>query len=284
MKITFLGTSAATSCPMPFCRCKFCETAKKRKGRDLRKRSSILINKDLLIDFGPDIMSASFMYDVSITDVRYLLQTHSHADHFDPSAFGTRFHGYAVENIPKLELYGSKLTIDKLSQMVKDDGYIQDLYNSKEQEELKLKVFPVKHYQTFQVGDYEVTAFPSNHDKSCDSIIYSIFQKNLSILYGTDTDTLSEDFWLNLHKKKIAFDIVVLDHTYGLNINGGGHLNANKFIKHINRMKKENLLKSNARVFATHISHEGNYNYDEFSEYAKKYNYEVAYDGLKIIF
>ncbi len=120
MKITFLGTSAATSCPMPFCRCDFCEKARINGGKDLRKRSSLLINQDLLIDFGPDIMSASFMHNISTVDVRYLLQTHSHADHFDPSAFGTRFPGYAVENVPMLELYGSRLTLDKLSQMVKN--------------------------------------------------------------------------------------------------------------------------------------------------------------------
>ena len=208
MKITFLGTSAATSCPMPFCRCSFCEEAKKRGGKDLRKRSALLINEDLLIDFGPDIMSGAFMHNISITNVRYLLQTHSHADHFDPSAFGTRFPGYAVENVPELELYGSKLTIDKISQMVKDDGYIQNLYDPKEQEDLKLKVFPVKHYQTFQAGNYEIVAFPSNHDESCDSMIYSISQENFSVFYGTDTDTLSEDFWLNLKRKKL--DLMLL--------------------------------------------------------------------------
>ncbi len=167
--------------------------------------------------------------------------------------------------------------------MVKDDGYIQDLYDKEEQKELKLKVFPLEHFQTLQVGSYEVTAFPSNHDDSCDSLIFAISQGKVSILYGTDTDTLPESFWENLREKTIKFDVVILDHTYGPNIDGEGHLNANKFIEHINRMDKNNFLKPNARVFATHISHEGNYNHEKFSEYAKKHNYEVAYDGLQII-
>jgi len=80
----------------------------------------------------------------------------------------------------------------------------------------------------------------------------------------------------------LRFDIVILDLTYGLNIDGGGHLNANQFIDHIQRMRDENLLKKNARIFATHISHEGNPIHSEMVEYGKKYGYEVAYDGLTI--
>src|SRR5260370_34065047 len=90
MKITFLGTAAATSYPSAFCRCKFCNTARERGGKDFRKRSSVIINDDLLIDMGPDIMSASFLYEKSIADIRYHLQTHYHSDHFDSQGFSTR--------------------------------------------------------------------------------------------------------------------------------------------------------------------------------------------------
>jgi hypothetical protein len=92
------------------------------------------------------------------------------------------------------------------------------------------------------MGSYEITAFLSNHDKSCDSMIYSISQGNLSLP----------------------------------DINGEGHLNANKFIAHLKRMKKDNILKPDALVFATHISHEGNYNHKEFSDYAESSGYKVA--------
>src|SRR5579859_6030285 len=76
MEITFLGTAAATSYPLAFCRCEFCIQARKLGGKDFRKRSSIIFNDDLLIDMGPDILSASFMYHKSIAEIRYCLQTH----------------------------------------------------------------------------------------------------------------------------------------------------------------------------------------------------------------
>ena len=280
MEITFLGTSAATSCPLMFCRCKVCEQARKLGGPDFRKRSSLLINKDLLIDLGPDIMSASFMHGVSIADIRYCLQTHSHSDHFDASHLSTRIPEYASENVPFLELYASNATLKKMSEMLKADGYIDNILDPKEQKLLSMTVFPVKALQTFNIGKYQVTAFPTNHDRSVDSLLYAITEDNFSIFYGTDTDILPEETWKGFHNKKIKFDIVILDLTYGPDIEGGGHLNANQFIEHIQRMKDENLLKKNARIFATHISHEGNSIHSEMVEYGKKYGYEIAYDGL----
>ena len=52
MKLKFLGTGAATACPLPFCNCQICKDARKFGGKDFRKRSSILINDDLIIDMG----------------------------------------------------------------------------------------------------------------------------------------------------------------------------------------------------------------------------------------
>ncbi len=50
MKLTFLGTDAATAFPLPFCKCDVCTECRELGGKNLRKRSSLLINDDLLID------------------------------------------------------------------------------------------------------------------------------------------------------------------------------------------------------------------------------------------
>ena len=54
MQITFLGTGAATAVPLPFCSCPTCRAARVQGGKDLRTRSALLINDDLLIDCGAD--------------------------------------------------------------------------------------------------------------------------------------------------------------------------------------------------------------------------------------
>lgn len=282
MNITFLGTAAATSYPLIFCRCEFCKQARKLGGKDFRKRSSVIINNDLLIDMGPDIMSASFMHNKSIADIRYCLQTHPHSDHFDASHFTTRMPEYmGIDTLP-IQLYASEATLRKMSEMSKNEGYADDLFDPKTKKRMNVDVFPVKPLQPFKVGRYEVTAFSTDHDKSVDSFLYAVTEDGFTVFYGTDTDSLSEETWNGFHAMKMHFNIVVLDHTYGLDVDRGGHLNAHRFIEHIQRMMKEDLLAENARIFATHISHEGNPTHAELSKYAAQLGYEIAYDGLVI--
>jgi len=56
MQLTFLGTAAAEGYPAIACGCDNCTVARRRGGRDLRKRSHAIIDDDLLIDLGPDLL------------------------------------------------------------------------------------------------------------------------------------------------------------------------------------------------------------------------------------
>lgn len=227
-------------------------------------------------------MAAACMYNRPITNIRYWLQTHSHSDHFDPSHLVTRMPEYMGVDVPQLQLFSSEATLHKMSEMTACEGYVSDLFNIKDQQQLKLKVSAVQRCRSFTAGRYQITAFPANHDRSIDSLLFSITENGFLVFYGTDTDTLPEETWNGFHKNKLQFNIVILDHTYGHNIFGSDHLNANKFIEHMQRMKAENLLAENARILATHISHEGNPPHKILSEFAAKNGYEIAFDGLVI--
>ncbi|MBX3085520.1 MAG: hypothetical protein KF716_28045 [Anaerolineae bacterium] len=282
MEITFLGTAAATSYPLAFCRCEVCTQARKLGGKDFRKRSSIIINDDLLIDMGPDVVAASFMYHKSLVDIRYCLQTHPHADHFDASHLTTRVPEFMGVDTPLLHLYGSEATLRKMSEMLNNEGYVQDMFEAEAKRRLNLEIVAVEPLQPFQVGTYEVVAFRTDHDTSVQSRLYSVREGDFTVFYGTDTDSLPEETWQGFHTMKLRFNVVILDHTYGPDADSGGHLNANRFIEHIRRMRTEHLLADTARIFATHISHEGNPTHSALSSYAKNFGYEIAYDGLVI--
>lgn len=111
MIITFLGTAAANAYPEAFCSCENCIQARYLGGPSLRKRSSILINDDLLIDLGPDIMTAANLHARPLTNVRYCLQTHAHADHLDASHFFSHSPEFGVIDAPKLHFYTSAGTL-----------------------------------------------------------------------------------------------------------------------------------------------------------------------------
>ncbi len=107
MKITFLGTAAANAFPEAFCKCRNCVQARMLGGPSLRKRSAALINEDLLIDLGPDVMAASQVHGCPLDNVRYCLQTHPHADHLDLSHLLSRSPGFGVVGAPVLDFYAS---------------------------------------------------------------------------------------------------------------------------------------------------------------------------------
>lgn len=282
MKITFLGTAAATSYPLAFCKCAYCNEAREHGGKDFRKRSSIIINDDLLVDMGPDIMSASFMYGKSIADIRYLLQTHPHSDHFDPQLFNTRIPEFMGVSMSKLQVYASERTLAKMSEMVRGEGIIDDFLRPDEQKRLNMEIFPVEPSSSFEVGNYKISAFLAGHDKAVGSLLYAVTEDDFTCFYGTDTDVLPEETWKSFHEAELRFNVVILDQTYGPDFDGPGHLNADRFKKQIERMEKEKLLADGARILATHISHEGNPPHDKLSEYAAESGYEIAYDGLVI--
>jgi phosphoribosyl 1,2-cyclic phosphate phosphodiesterase len=282
MIITFLGTSAANAYPEAFCMCDNCIRARALGGPSLRKRSSILINNGMLVDLGPDIMAASQMHGISLVSVRYCLQTHPHADHLDLSHLNSRSPGYGVIGAPCLDFYASRETLKRA-----DETYIRDLGNSslfapETENRLNLKIHQVDPLEAFTCGSYRVTPFPANHAPGMEAMLYAVEQANSSIFYGTDTAALPAETWQAFKQYKMNFDIVILDHTYGPEQEGSDHLCARQLIEHAARMRKEGFLKPNARIFATHIAHEGNQPHPDLTVFGGKNGYEIAFDGLVV--
>ncbi len=282
MIVTFLGTSAANAYPEAFCHCENCAQARALGGTSLRRRSSVLINDDLLIDLGPDIMTASQAHNRPLTRVRYCLQTHAHSDHLDASHLLSRSPGYGVVGAPRLQFYASNATLEVTERLLERDCAPAGLLSAEAGEHLNLEICQVEAMQSLVVGPYRVTAFPANHDPAVDPLLYAVQAGELGLFYGTDTAALPEEVWQGFHRCTLRFDIVILDHTYGPDEQGSDHLSASQFIEHVARMREEGLLADGARVLATHIAHEGNPVYPELESFAARHGYEVAYDGLAV--
>jgi phosphoribosyl 1,2-cyclic phosphate phosphodiesterase len=282
MKITFLGTSAANAYPEPFCSCENCQKARKLGGQNLRKRSSVLINEDLLIDLGPDVLTSCQQLGISLENVRYCLQTHAHADHLDPSHFFSRSPEFGVVGAPRLNFYASQATLDRAALLLQRIFSPHSFLNPEAGERLNLMLHPIEAFKTYCFGGYQVRTYPANHDASVDPLLYAIREDKSWLFYGTDTAALSEDVWRDFHLQQLKFNVVILDHTYGPDEDSSDHLNAQGVSKHAQRMREEGLLTRDARILATHIAHEGNPIHPELTEFAASHGYEVAFDGLEI--
>ncbi|MBM2820532.1 MAG: hypothetical protein HW405_292 [Candidatus Berkelbacteria bacterium] len=76
MNIKFLGTSSVESIPRKDCDCSQCRSKDKK---DVRFRSSILIDKKIMIDASPDILSQLRVDQIKNLDT--VIITHEHDDH-----------------------------------------------------------------------------------------------------------------------------------------------------------------------------------------------------------
>jgi phosphoribosyl 1,2-cyclic phosphate phosphodiesterase len=282
MKITFLGTSGANAYPEAFCSCSNCEQARKLGGKNLRKRSSLLINDDLLIDLGPDIMSAAQIHGISFSKVQYCIQTHPHWDHLDLSHFISRSPILGVMGAPCLHFYASNETIQRAAETFVRDLWGDSLLSIDLQKSLNMQVQSIQPLQTQAIGDYLITPFSANHALTMGAMVYAVESENRRFFYGTDTGPFFDETWQAFHDLKMKFDVVILDHTQGIKEPGVFHMNANQVMDHFTRMRSEGLLNPNARIFATHIAHDANPVYPELVNYASQNGYKIAYDGLTL--
>ncbi|MYI98267.1 MAG: hypothetical protein F4104_01230 [Gemmatimonadetes bacterium] len=284
MNLTFLGTAAAPSMPIPFCTCMVCSEARRIGGKNLRRRSSMVINDDLLVDIGPDIATASFQHRISLAGIGLCIQTHPHTDHLDIGFILARHAEYGTTVSGDLLLGGSDETLHAIDALVRQQSAYGSLFDPKTQSALNLKILSSKPFESYRMGDYRVTGYPANHGNDQGFLLYSIELGDQAVFYGTDTSVLSEAVWEHLQRARIRYDVVILDHTYGIGFESrpAALLASKDVAAHADRFREHGLLKDGGVVYATHLSHEGNLEHDELDEYARGHGYRLAYDGLRL--
>src|SRR5512138_3506358 len=143
MRLFFLGTAAAEGYPAIFCNCDYCREARALGGRNLRFRSALLVNDDLLIDFGPDLLAAAQRFNRSLWGVTTGLVTHAHSDHFYPSNFYMRKADFTARlDIPTMRLYGPREVAAGMAQLYPN------------LDDLRVEVNPVHAFERWQSNGY----------------------------------------------------------------------------------------------------------------------------------
>lgn len=274
MRIFYLGTAAAEGWPALFCHCDNCERARKEGGKNLRTRPQVLINENLLMDFGPDTFYHSMENNLNMAKVETVLMTHSHTDHLYTQELILRAYPYAYDREKnKMTLYGNAKCQEMFLRTLAVDD---DSANMRDCVGFDL----VWEFGAFQASGYEIMPLKARHDDKESCLIYGITdEEGKSILYGNDTGYFPEETWERL--KNMHFNLVSLDCTMGGQVGDFyGHmcLDDNERVKR--RMLEIGCADENTVFVMTHFSHNGGLLHHELEERAKEMGFIVAYDGM----
>jgi len=266
MKLTVLGSGAAEAIPDPYCSCDVCQTARREGGRHIRARAAALLNADMLIDLGPDIVSAASRFRLFLGNLSTVLITHGHSDHWVPQNLMWRESGFTPTPVVPLTVYGPADLVQGY------EPYLERMTN--------IAFQAVTGGDQWSAGAYQVTAVPATHgDGKIEALLYVVDDGAHRLFYATDTSSLSEDAW-DVLRPLGPFDLILLDATSGLRSGGASHHGFEKFVETRARMIEEGLfVPQKTTLVAHHFSHNGGLTHTGLVEKYEPYDVTVSYDG-----
>ncbi|HEY3397754.1 MAG TPA: MBL fold metallo-hydrolase [Armatimonadota bacterium] len=267
MRLVILGSAAAEGVPALFCACETCREARRRGGRDLRRRTAYLWDH-VLVDCGPDLLAQSQALGLDLSELRHLLLTHTHADHLLLSNLEYRRVGYSlVPPEARLTVYGNAAA----------EAALDSLEYSRSA--LALEFVRARVGEELDLGEGR-SALPlrASHNPAEECLLYLLRAPEGTALLANDSGWWPEDTWAQLAAEKL--DLVLIDCTYGLTGNSGGHLNAADVIRAGAELHRLGCLAPAARIVANHFSHNGRCLQADLEARLGPAGLEVGYDGM----
>ena len=238
-------------------------------------RPNAMIDDVLKIDFNADTYGQSLKYGVDLTDLKYLLVTHTHSDHFYPIDIGMRRQGFAnyCGNKTMLTVYGSDKVMATIKPMAEDKSLSGLL-----QGEL------LQPMEKAQIDKYTVYPVRGVHAPGAGPLIYAISDGEKTLLYWHDSGPLPDEAFAYWKENGLRFDFVSMDCTSGCSpMNYDAHMNFERNILMRDRLLAEGLADEKTVFCCNHFSHNGaNSLYDEFVEIAAKEGFITSYDGMVV--
>lgn len=271
MSLTILGSAAAEGVPALFCDCETCREARRRGGKDIRRRTAYRWHQDVLIDLGPDLFSQQIAFGLDLSRLRHVLFTHSHMDHFHPESLFFRHPGFSV--VPQgswVTLYGNRKV-----------GYLLHQRLPVALEECSVDFRLVRAGQEIDLGrGRSVLPLPAAHDRGEECLNFLLRSPHGTIMLGNDTGWWPQETWEWLAEEQL--DVVVLDCTYGLGKNYGGHMGVEQVVAARQELLRLGVLHPGSRVIANHFSHNGGCLHADLQAALQPEGMEVGYDGMVV--
>jgi len=288
MEIVLLGTGGAFRYPSLWCGCQACERARYLAGRNLRSSSCLLIKPDLLIDFPPEIGLLSERYGLRLSQIKHVLFTHSHNDHFYPQYF--RWHSRrkrrtaddiedsaCLTPLDQLNIYGSPYVCDR----------VRFTLSNTEEIEYQIVLHPISVWKSFEINSLEITPIPANHHVSQDIAMNYVIHdgsRGAVLLYLLDSGPPFDETLSFL--RRFRFDAVIVDVAGGTlpdSRTPPGHMNIGMARKIFSSFRATGLLKKEGIFILSHFTHSAPVYDDLVKNYERDNdNFKIGYDGMRL--
>ena len=271
MKLLYCGTAAYEGIPAPFCSCTACKNARENGGKDIRFRTQMIINDDLVVDFPPDAYLHFIRYGIDYSKIKNLLITHCHSDHLYVEDLGIRRKGAAVlSDNSVLGVYAGEKGVAHIKHWLGDN--IEEI--------AQIRLHELKAWEMFVADGYKITPIPARHDPYSSPFIFIIQKDEKAIFYANDTGPLPEETYEKIARLGIQLDLFSADCTMMENIPSISHLMLSEVVEMERKLRAKGCLKDSCKTVITHFSHNSYVSHARLEEAVKPYGFIVAYDGL----
>ncbi|NLF18874.1 MAG: MBL fold metallo-hydrolase, partial [Lentisphaerae bacterium] len=269
--ITVLGSAAAEAWPALFCTCEACREARRRGGRNLRRRTAYRIDCETLIDFGPDIHWQSHAFGIDMADIRRILITHSHSDHLDTVELQWRRKGFSRIGEP-LEVFANAHVFDRIA---RETGLTLD--------QIAIVGHTLEPGREVVTGPYTVTPLRAQHASPDEAALnFILHDGRVGALIGNDTGWWAEETWQQTAGRRLDAAIIECTYLHKDAQHRQGHLGAEAAVAFRDRLIELEAIRPDARVVVNHFSHNGMTLHEELSDWFAPHGIEVAYDGMTL--
>lgn len=281
MFLKVLGSAAAEGWPATFCACPVCREARRRGGKDIRRRTTYQLGETVHIDWGPDSYASMIALDMDYAPLRHLFVTHSHEDHWSPHELAWRQPGFA--RLPEdswLTVYGNRQTEEAFARRYPDP------------EPLRMTYRQVAPFERLELDD-DLVAFPLTASHASEDEValnYLFLYEGRGVVIGNDTGWWIPEVWDFLSRHELH--VVVMDCTSGplgtgprdseKSWVGTHHLNCEWVVEVRDELVRRSALAEGCRFVANHFSHNGGWLHDQLEEYFVPRGILVGYDGMTV--
>lgn len=277
MKTIFLGTGSANGIPDPYCSCSYCKNIKEIGGKNLRKRSTFLLDEKILLDFSPDIRTQILENNIDFSKIKGIILSHTHNDHLDIQEL--------IKIKTPIDIYINSTSKDWLIEQIRNG--VKPKYQKDILERIgHLNINEMRYFKPFKVEDLNIIPLKARHTglyKEESGMNFILSKDDRVRLHASDTGIYSEETFNFL--KDFKFDEIVIECTFlDCYKEHPDHLNMKTLKIMLDRFYEIGCIDSKTPIYITHFGHDPKKTHTEIEELIKAldYNIKVAYDGMKI--